>query len=68
MLAEYDSDGFRLIHSDVYSDEPIPVGAIRLRIGGHANGQLSSAAVVTWENLRIHAERIDKSVDPGVVP
>ncbi|MEZ6124802.1 MAG: DUF1583 domain-containing protein [Planctomycetaceae bacterium] len=59
LLAEYDSDNFRVIHSEEVSTLPLDPGSIQLRTSCYSSGKSESSVSVTWKNLRVNAEKIE---------
>ena len=58
LIAEYDSDSFRLIHMDNISDQPLEAGDIHLRNRAYSTDGNTSSMSVVWKNLSVKAERI----------
>ncbi len=63
LMAEYDSDSFRLLHSEEVSEKPLSVGDIRLRSRCHSTGNGDLSLGVVWKQLSVKAERIVNSAE-----
>ena len=58
LIAEYDSECFRLIYTEDISDQPLQVGDLNFRSRAYSTDENESSVSVVWKHLRVKADRI----------
>lgn len=61
LIAEYDSECFRKLHSEDVSDEDLEVGSLRLRSSGYSANDTPSSVSVVWTKLSVKADSITEA-------
>ena len=60
LIAESDSDRFRIYHSEEVSDEPFGLDQLRLQVGAYSNGTVGGKVDVLWKSFDVRADRIER--------
>ena len=68
LIAEHDSERFRLTHTEDVTGEPLSAGSIWIRGSCYSTGAEDSSVAVVWKNIHVRAAQIIDLTSAGAAP